>query len=90
MPAFLTLAGPDGPPGPGGWHQDERLLLWARCLSSWGAGLQHWPGGVRLIAGVWTPLDSRSSGNCRSNYQILTISSWFELYNLELGVFVYH
>lgn len=46
-PALLPPPGTDSPPDLGGWHQDERIFFWPWHLCSWGAGVQHWPGGVR-------------------------------------------
>lgn len=46
-PALLPPPGSDSPPDLGGWHQDERIFFWPWHLCSWGAGVQHWPGGVR-------------------------------------------
>lgn len=48
-PAFLPPPGSDCPPDLGGWHQDGRIFFWPWHLCSWGAGVQHWPGGVREI-----------------------------------------
>lgn len=47
LPPLFVLPGPDCSPGLGGWHQDERVFLWAWFLCSRGAGLQYWTGGVR-------------------------------------------
>lgn len=50
-PSLPQPQGPDGAPGFGGWHKDERLFLWAQFLCSWRTGLQYWPGWVGMNYG---------------------------------------